>query len=123
MFESLETFRAHVGEPTKPLEDCAICREIPASCYRFEKGGSVEKDSIPPQVKELVAFIGNDVQRCPTCHRLYLYETEYEFIYGGSEDTYEYTRCDAEALFRSIWAVRQRLPNERSIDVDAQGFF
>jgi hypothetical protein len=33
--------------PIKCVEDCSICRKIPAYCSRLEKGGELVGDDIP----------------------------------------------------------------------------
>ncbi len=112
---TLSALRTACGEPTMSLEACPICSRIPAHCSRFEKGGDVQHDDIPPEVSRLEGWIGaiphrrGEIQRCPTCHRLYWYESEYEFIYGGSEDTYTYRRLSVDQLFHDEWFVELRV--------------
>lgn len=96
---TLSALRATIPPPTIAIEVCDICKHIPAYCRRYEKGGEVQHDDIPPQVEKLVVVNG-PLHRCPTCDRLYLYDSEYEFIYGGSEDTYEWTRVTHEEAIR-----------------------
>jgi hypothetical protein len=127
-FASLDAFRAHCGEPTMPLDQCPICSKIPDRAYRFEKGGDVETDSVPPEIKQLVQIVGEYsragvVLQCPTCRRIYLHKYDYEFIYGGSEDTDSYERLDIEDAFRSEWMVRQRLDNNTINWVIDQNYF
>ncbi|HEU0033949.1 MAG TPA: hypothetical protein VFQ53_25145 [Kofleriaceae bacterium] len=106
--------RDALGEPTRPLDTCAICRAIPASCRRFVKGGDVETDTIPPEVEQLVPFLQiagarATFPRCPGCGRIYRYDYEYEFIYGGSEDTYHYDRLELRQLLHHEDIVPLRL--------------
>lgn len=101
--------------PLKAIEACSICSKIPTYCSRFEKGGELVADDIPDEVKRLEAFLGplphyrGDVMRCPECHRPYYYESEYEFLVGGSEDTWSYRRYEPEELFRDSWFIRYRI--------------
>jgi hypothetical protein len=101
--------------PIKCVEDCSICRKIPAYCSRLEKGGELVGDDIPEDVNRLEGFLDSvkgwrgDVMRCPECHRPYYYESEYEFLIGGSEDTWSYRRVDPEELFRGDWFIRYRI--------------
>jgi hypothetical protein len=119
IFASFSTFARHCGPPKMPLEECEICRAIPKSCSRFEKGGDVERDTIPPEASRLVGFLPEiqaqrgEVKRCPICNRMYFYEYEYEFLVGGSEDTYSYERLELDELFRHEWIILQRLGLER----------
>lgn len=120
-------FRALV-EPTMPLEACATCSAIGPYCSRFEKHGEVA-DNIPPAVAGLDTLMetqrgwrGN-VDWCRTCHRLYWYEVEYEFLVGGSEDTTSYRRMEPEALFRDDWFIRYRLGPDTVDTAYSQTFF
>ena len=108
---TLTSLRALVPEPTIPVDRCEICKHIPRSCSRFEKGGDVEHDNIPPQVDQL-AKIDDRVLRCPTCNRLYVYEHEYEFIYGGSEDTYSYQRVTHRELLHDKRILESRVASD-----------
>jgi hypothetical protein len=119
---TLAALREYCGEPRMPLDDCAICKPIPKYCYRFEKGGDVEHDDTPATVAQLVSFMPairamrGEVLCCPTCLRIYFHEYEYEFLVGGSEDTYSYNRLDPEELFHSEWYVRQRISAEHHFE-------
>ena len=108
---TLSKLRAVVPEPTTALEACDICQHIPRFCSRFEKGGDTQHDNIPPQVDKLVK-IDDDILRCPTCNRLYVYEHEYEFIYGGSEDTYSYQRVTHQELLRDKHMLQHRVESD-----------
>jgi hypothetical protein len=100
--------------PLKELAACSICSKIPLHCSRFEKGGELVGDDIPPEVGKLVGFLPSlphwrgEILRCPECHRPYWYESEYEFLVGGSEDTWTYRRPPPEELFRDGWFIRYR---------------
>ncbi|MBA3499640.1 MAG: hypothetical protein M4D80_00380 [Myxococcota bacterium] len=128
--KTLAEFRA-VSSPTMAIEACEICSKIPKRCSRFEKGGDVENDDIPPEAERLVPYLGpvsghrGEIKRCPTCSRTYWYDHEYEFIVGGSEDTWAYVRLEPEELFRGEWFIRHRLePRTLGItDVEAQPWF
>src|SRR5690349_15182886 len=78
--------------PLKPLDACSICSCIPEYCSRFEKGGVVERDTIPVETQRLRFFLDfgpnigvAHVAQCPECLRLYECEHEYEYLVGGSE--------------------------------------
>jgi hypothetical protein len=131
IFDSIDEFCAHCGEPTLRLEDCPICRAIPERCYRESVSSLVADydvdygdegrgfDNVPPQVAQLETFIDGDrdaLMRCPTCHRLYLRRIELEFIFARNYSTWSYDRLDADTLFRTQWCVSRRLPDR---DVEA----
>ena len=117
MFESLDAFRRHCGEPTMPLERCPICNKIPARCR--------DEEAAPPELSKLEHFIGEDVQRCPTCHRLYFYESIPlgNDIYTGNDRTWGFDRCDVDVLFDLKWCVQQRLPGVNVSWVYSEQFF
>lgn len=126
---TLQAFRAFCGAPAMAVEACPICRDIPRSCSRFEKGGELQHDTIPPAVGQLQGFLDEqrgwrgNVLRCPTCHRLYWYESEYEFLIGGSEDTWSYQRMEVDELFRSPWFTRLRVAPRALGYLKTQAFF
>jgi hypothetical protein len=98
--------------PTRPLQECPVCSRIPDYAVRHEKGGTVERDNVPPEVKHLRFFLdyGPDVgvahvAQCPECSRLYNCRHEYEFLIGGSEDTESYERVAADDIVKmEFWA-------------------
>jgi len=126
--KTLAAYRA-ACEATLPLEACAICTKIPTYCMRFEKGGDLESDNIPPEAAQLVTLLGHvpgcrgEIKRCPTCHRMYWYDSEYEFLVGGSEDTWQYERKELDELFRSEWFIRYRLVPQDVRDTEPQLVF
>ena len=118
-----------VTAPLKSVEDCTICSKISAHCSRYEKSGELVSDTIPSEVSKLEGLIDalahwrGSISRCPECHRPYWYDYEYEFLIGGSEDTWTYRRTDPDALFRDDWFIRYRLGAD-TVDVAwAQAYF
>lgn len=114
---TLENLRRILGEPTMELADCPICREMPEYCTRFVKGGDVQNDDIPEAAAKIEPFLtfGEHIRtpwigRCPTCHRAYLCTEEYEFIYGGSEDSSSYRRITADKILALPEAKRHTDP-------------
>lgn len=109
-------------QPTRALEDCPVCGKIPDYAVRFQKGGIVERDNVPPEVKRLRFFLdyGPDVgvahvAQCPECSRLYDCRHEYEFLIGGSEDTESYERITADKLLKmEFWAYLKGAADLRS---------
>lgn len=115
--------------PSMPIEACAICSKIPEDCSRFDKGGETRNDDIPPETEQLVDYLGHvdgvrgSIKRCPTCRRTYWYDSEYEFLIGGSEDSWRYTRMEVDELFRSEWFIRYRMAPAKLEDVEGQPHF
>jgi len=105
-----------------PIEDCPICSKIPATCHRENVDCEVVDDR-PPEVLQLETFVklqhaidsnsSGQIERCPTCHRLYLHDTRYvaPSFYFDYESTWR--RHDVDELFRTDWCVAQRLPERR----------
>ncbi len=114
---SLRALR-ELATPLVAVDECAVCKTIPAYCSRFEKGGELLSDNIPEAVARLEGFIPalhgwrGSIDRCAVCHRLYEYDVEYEFLIGGSEDTISYKRIEAEEMFRSVWYTRVRVADQ-----------
>jgi hypothetical protein len=109
-FASLDAFRAHCGEPTMPLEQCPICSKLPP---RVDK----DADEHPRELGKLQLFIEPDIQRCPSCHRLYLYSESTgggNDIYRGNELWWCIDRHTVESLFNSPACIGRR------VRVDAQ---
>jgi uncharacterized C2H2 Zn-finger protein len=110
-----------LAQPVVALDACAICAHIPGYCSRFEKAGELVSDNLPAEVGQLEGFIDElrgwrgCILRCPTCHRLYRNESEYEYLVGGSEDTYSYERVEPEEVFRSDWYTRVRVADQELV--------
>ena len=90
----------------KSYEDCSICLQLADFQYGFQKIGREETDTFLPSVadrlqlvRDLVPDCNGDLQikQCPQCATYYLYRTESEFIYGGSEDEQQLRRLTNEA--------------------------
>jgi hypothetical protein len=87
-------------------QDCGICSRLAAYQRGFQKVGREEEDTFLPVVadglevaRDLRPGGGNrllQLKRCPECGTYYLYRTDYEFLYGGSEDEQELTRLTRE---------------------------
>ena len=91
---------------TNSYEGCSICSQLVDFQYGFQKIGREESDTyLPPVadrlqlVRDLVPDCNGDLQikQCPQCATYYLYRTESEFIYGGSEDEQQLRRLTNEA--------------------------
>lgn len=92
-----------------PWEACSICNPIPESIHGFWKGGELESGGIPATEQYLYVVgepIFNDsdsyrhwcLKQCPECGTCYLWQFDYEFLAGGSEDEVEVKRLnDQEA--------------------------
>lgn len=116
-FESLDAFRAHCGAPTMPLEQCPICSNLPERC--------TQADEEPTAMERLEHFIGENVRRCPTCRRLYSYDSQSfgNDIYTGNDNAWQLERCSVEVLFDRKWCVQQRVPEHRVDAIRSDRFF
>ena len=97
-----------------PIEDCPICSKIPATCHRENVDCEVVDDR-PPEMLRLEAFVklqhevdgdsSGQIDRCPTCHRLYLNDTRFvaPTFYFDYESTWR--RHDVDELFATGWCV------------------
>jgi hypothetical protein len=87
-------------------QHCTICSHLADYQSGFQKIGREELDTYLPAaadslqvVRDLVPDCNGDLQvkQCPECATYYLYRTEYEFLYGGSEDEQQLRRLTNEA--------------------------
>jgi hypothetical protein len=112
-------------EATTDLSNCTICSALGEYAYAFQKGGRELEATYLPSVAvelELVKDLSSarlelpglpvplpssrlrQIRRCPLCGTRYLFETDYEFLAGGSEDEQKLTRltsAQAEEFLRS----------------------
>ncbi len=78
------------AEPLLPLEAFPICSTIGPTCSRTERRGETF-DGLPTGVQQLRELFGKingwkpSIDQCPTCHRLYQYESGYEHLVDGSD--------------------------------------
>ena len=84
------------------LSECEICSRLDDVNYASSKYGSDESTSLPASSARLANAQedpGGDrrsfVKKCPNCGVFYLYETDYEYLAGGSEDSETLTRLTA----------------------------
>lgn len=108
-FRSIEsgqdTIRGILGDPAQddalPLADCAICREIPERSYLLHIPARDESIGGYPaayvHLRDLIELSDQEmIKQCPRCGRLYLDESHYEYLAGGSEDEYILTRLSRQ---------------------------
>ena len=90
---------------------CSICSQLSDREYATQKFGWEENDTHLPgaasqltDVKELKLESSRSayLQRCPQCGTYYLYESDYEYLAGGSEDTQTLTRLLDEESTRYL---------------------
>lgn len=84
-----------------PYDNCRICSNLKDFQRGDQKIGKEAEDTfLPPAADELKTIKTvtrrREVKRCPECATFYLYETEYDFLIGGSEDTQRLTRLTIE---------------------------
>lgn len=84
---------------------CGTCSELGEYHRGFQKGGREEEDTFLPAASSRLKDVGETqpgknrspvVQRCPECGAFFLYEVEYDFLVGGSEDTQHLSRLTPE---------------------------
>jgi hypothetical protein len=95
------------GTPVK-LSECEVCSHLGDVEYASSKYGSEDGDtSLPTEASRLVAAEEDPggsrrrfVKRCPVCGTFYLYETDYEYLVNGSEDSEQLTRLTPDEACR-----------------------
>jgi len=101
-----------VAKPPQPVvqipaepKRCSICSELGEYHRGFQKGGRPEEDTFLPDAAYQLKVVAETrpgfnrspvVKRCPECGAWFLYEVEYDFLVGGSEDTQTLSRLTAE---------------------------
>ena len=84
---------------------CSICSQLGEWEYATQKFGWEENDTHLPAacgqletVKNLKVDSSRSMilKRCPECGRYYLYESDYEYLAGGSEDSQQLTRLSED---------------------------
>ena len=86
--------------------DCAVCGTLHDHEYAMQKHGwEADDTSLPDAVGRLMTVRDLKpnssrqltVERCPACGTYYLYQTDYEYLAGGSEDEQRLTRLSDAA--------------------------
>jgi len=86
---------------TSAPQECAVCDELGHLEYGAQKGGRPDDDRFIPRAMDRlveVRDLGSDgsrehrLLRCPECHRYFRYDTDYEFIVPGTEDSQSLAR-------------------------------
>jgi hypothetical protein len=92
------------ASPAVP-KPCGTCGELGEYHRGFQKGGREEEDTFLPAASSRLKNVAETkpgqnrspvVQRCPECGAYFLYEVEYDFLVGGSEDTQYLSRLTPE---------------------------
>ena len=89
-------------EKIERRKSCEICAALGEYKYASQKGG--EGDSLPgaaASLRDVCEIIPGKnrtpvLQQCPSCQRYYLYETEYEYLVYGSEESQSLSRLTDE---------------------------
>jgi hypothetical protein len=89
-----ENLRLALPPPRKPRAECATCTKLGPYVSRLERGGELQSDTIPDEVRGLREFmrLGENVsttwvERCSECDGLFYAERSYEYLVTGSEDS------------------------------------
>ena len=108
---AIRVFRAALGDTPPRCAGCPVCGGIPDSGYSL--GTAANPDSLHEGCYRVIpaTFLSADrcyeELRCPSCGMGYVYERDYEYLAGGSEDEETFTRLHIPFLLRTIEA---RLP-------------
>lgn len=82
-------------------QNCSLCSQLKDREYASQKHGWEQNDTSLPEVASQLVTVrdlstGSARQslllRCPECGTYYLYQTDYEYLAGGSEDDQTLTR-------------------------------
>ncbi len=109
-------------------QTCCICKTIPDHSRAFWKGGEQQENNLPPAM-DLLVYIGDPNHRlmqCPECQTYYDWDSEYEFLIGGSEDEINLTRLShaegekrAQAVLKAVEAHKAWFAEQAPQHVDA----
>mgnify|MGYP001000294935 CR=1 FL=1 len=88
---------------------CSICGDFKDREWAFQKYYGIYNTYLPMNIKHLLLIKDlkpgsstsrlKNLQQCPECKTYYLYETDYEYFAGGTEDEQTLTRLtEAEAM-------------------------
>jgi hypothetical protein len=97
---------------------CAVCSQLKDFERGFQKIGRDAEDTFLPDaskslvdVREIDQSRSRSISQCPKCTTCYSYQTEYEFIYGGSEDSQYLQRLTAAETLKYLKeSLRHRKP-------------
>lgn len=93
------------SDQTQPYKRCATCSSLSGEEFAAQKYGWEQYNTyLPPAAGQLHVvrdFRPGDsrllqLRQCPGCHTYYLYQTDYTFLAGGSEDEEYLTRLTNE---------------------------
>ncbi len=107
---------------------------IPARCYEFYKGGSLETNPFPPEVGMLkvvgIPYFNDDtsgsnhcIKQCPECGTVYKWDMEYEYLVNGSEDDINLARLDEEAGEQALKDVMEAVSQAKQRYKDGRDFY
>ncbi|MFX1453229.1 MAG: hypothetical protein ACFFCM_20515 [Promethearchaeota archaeon] len=94
-----------ISKDQERYKNCSICCTIPDSSNEFWVGGELRTAPLPASTKHLeiigapfyddsTSYSHTSIKRCPECGTCYLWEMEYEYLVGGSEDDITLTRLN-----------------------------
>ena len=93
------------------MTSCPICSQLKDYEFAMQKHGREEEDTqLPAAIGQLVeardlkpgSSRRMSLERCPVCGAYYLYQTDYEYLANGSEDTQTLTRLSDEEARRYL---------------------
>ena len=88
-----------------PHQNCSLCSQLKDREYASQKHGWEQHDTYLPEAASQLVTV-RDLKpdsarqslllRCPECGTYYLYQSDYEYLAGGSEDDQTLTRLRTE---------------------------
>lgn len=109
-----------ISKDPERYKNCSICYTIPDSANEFWVGGELRIGPLPASEKYL-EIVGapfyddsrshshTSIKRCPECGTCYLWDMEYEYLVGGSEDDITLTRLNDSDAQKLIQKYLQRI--------------
>ena len=85
----------------KKKNTCSICSQLKKKETAFQKFGSNYPDTFLPEASEKLEIVidfkpsserKKQLRKCPRCGIYYLYQSDYEYFPGGTEDEQELIR-------------------------------
>lgn len=92
--------------------NCNICSKLKDQEYSFQKFSGENNTYLPAESQKLKTILDlrptaerkKLLQQCPKCKTYFLYETDYEYFAGGTEDEEFLTRLTEEEASKYLSA-------------------
>ena len=92
-------------KPSSKVNGCTICSQLGEQEWATQKYGWEENDTHLPEASRKLVLIRDlkpnsaralQLWQCPECMTYYRYESDYEYLAGGSEDEQSLIRLSEE---------------------------